>query len=109
MRRTLLLIVYSLVLSLVIQNTCPFGAAGKTGIVRAYGHCGMKHCPLSPGGKKEPLDDAKPDRFPLFAFTIADAKPAFQLELCDCSETTYQVGFHELFPVEILKPPRSFA
>ena len=99
-------LVFCLALALLIQNTCPFGAAGKTGIVRAYGHCGMKHCPLSSGGKKGLLDDPEPDRFPLFAFTIADVNPAFQLEQCACSEPGYHIGLLEPFPVEILKPPR---
>jgi hypothetical protein len=101
-------IILYLIPALFIQNTCPFGAAGKSSIVPKCGHCSMmRHCSRAPEGQKKPADN-KPQRFPLFIFTVADAKPLFRLDRHIRPEPRQQVDCKEPFPAELLKPPRLF-
>src|SRR5512143_3149541 len=62
-------IILLLALALLIQNTCPFGAAGKSTVSYACGHCQMKHAvTASPIGQKQLVSDSASVHFPLYVF-----------------------------------------
>ncbi len=42
MKTVALIVSFVLALSLLVQNTCPHGYAGKTSVIRACGHCPHK-------------------------------------------------------------------
>jgi hypothetical protein len=107
MKRMLILIVYCLVLSLVIQNTCPFGAAGKSSVVPKCGHCPlMQHSSNVPQGAVALASDS-PSHFPLFLFTAVKLNQTFQLELVKRTSPLLALNYPEDFPSKLLKPPQA--
>ena len=109
MRRTLLLIVSCLVLSLVIQNTCPFGAAGKSSVTPKCGHnCPlMRHCSGVPAAKTAWTSDHAPVRFPLFLFTAVKPGHSFRVDALAEEAPLLSIHYAGAFPNQLLKPPNA--
>lgn len=108
MRRALLLIVCCLVLSLVIQNTCPFGAAGKSSVVPKCGHCPlMRQCSGVPDGQAAWVPDAAPGHFPLFLFTTVKSDHTFQIDAHSGGAPLPALQYTEAHPAELLIPPKA--
>jgi len=108
MRRALVLIVCCLVLSLVIQNTCPFGAAGKSSVVPKCGHCPlMRQCATAPEGQATWSPGSTPSHFPLFLFTAVRLDHTFQVGVASGSMPLLVIHYKEAFPAELLIPPKA--
>ncbi len=107
MRRALLLIVCCLVLSLLIQNTCPFGAAGKSSVVPKCGHCPLMHqCQrAAPAEQMAWASDTNPSHFPLFLFTTENLGHSIQVDALTACAPFLTVHYTGAYPAELLKPP----
>ena len=100
--------VFLIVFSISIQNTCPFGQAGKTGFVSAKIH----HCPLKGKGanhKKGKDQNNKPIQFTGQTFTFL--APVNPLSLSRTLGRPLQASMDDFLYNNIckdppLKPPR---
>ncbi|MDH4163918.1 MAG: hypothetical protein OEW15_14700 [Nitrospirota bacterium] len=107
MKRVLLFIACCLALSLMLQNTCPFGAAGKSSVVSKCEGCPLRRLchrpvPTAPGPM---LSGSTTHRFPQFLFTAARLCPGIQVSAVKALASFLAVHFAEAHPAEILKPP----
>ncbi len=107
MRCAPLLIVCCLVLSLLIQNTCPFGAAGKSSVMPKCDHCPlMRQCQrAAPAERMAWASDANPSHFPLFLFTTANLDHSIQVDARTTRAPFLTVHYTGAYPAELLKPP----
>ncbi len=96
-----------LAFALLIQNTCPMGAAGKSMLVSSCGHCPMKHQgSISPEGQKK-LIVYPPIHFPLYIFSVPNNTHTFQLEHTVFTRPLLANGYVDASPGRLLRPPRS--
>jgi hypothetical protein len=109
MRRALLLIVCCLVLSLVIQNSCPFGAAGKSSVAPECGqNCPlMRQCSSAPIGQTAWTPDKTPNHFPLFLFTAMKPGHSFRADMLAGEPPFPSIHYIQAFPNQLLKPPNA--
>jgi len=108
MRRALLLIICSLVLSLVVQNTCPFGAAGKSSVVPKCGPCPlMRQVSNASEGQVAWVSDTTPPHFPLFLFTTVKIGHTFQIHAQSGGAPLLALHYTEAYPAELLIPPKA--
>jgi hypothetical protein len=101
------LLIGCLVLSLVIQNTCPFGAAGKSSVVPRSGHCPlMRQCAAPAEGQVAWASGEAPNHFPFtFLFTTEGLGHTFQIDGFTGSAPLLTLHYPEAYPAELLKPP----
>jgi hypothetical protein len=74
--KLILLLLFILVISLVLQNTCPYGFAAKTAFVAHHTHdCPLKKSHHSPAKEQNSVDD-NPGKllYPSFIFSIPDTQ-----------------------------------
>jgi hypothetical protein len=101
-------IIFLLALSLLLQNSCPFGAAGKTSIAPACGHCPlMRHCAKATAGQTAFASGSPSIHFPLFLFAVSMQNPTFRLEPFLHAAPLLARYYGDIAPREILKPPRA--
>ncbi len=106
--RKLKLVIALLAFALLIQNTCPFGAAGKSTVAAACGHCSMKHNFLvSTDGQKELVSDPSPVHYPLYVFSVPKTVPTFQLSSIQSPQPLLADNYQDALPDELLRPPRA--
>jgi hypothetical protein len=76
MGKPAIILLFLLSLSLVLQNTCPHGFAGKTAFAALHTHaCPHQHCPLK---GKSAVDDNSNKSGPGFVMAFPFVKPAVQ-------------------------------
>src|SRR5574340_439309 len=109
MKRISKSIIFCLVLALFIQNTCPFGAAGKSSVVPKCGHCPLvrQFAKAPPAGQTAWAPDTTSTRFPLFLFTAVKLNHTFQLEALTRVTPLLALDYAEVYPAELLKPPHA--
>jgi hypothetical protein len=101
-------IVFLLAFALVIQNTCPFGAAGKTTLVSACAHCPSKQSMVaSSDGQNKLVSDSSSTHFPLYIFAVSKTVHTFSLELINSSPSSLVERYVDALPEELLRPPRA--
>jgi hypothetical protein len=98
-----------IVLTITIQNTCPFGYAAKTAFAAPHAH----HCPLKEGrlsrtdGRNKMVKVLRNLNHPfvLVPSPVADTGGSFDTvrEMSNITNT----GFEDIFPDPPLRPPRS--
>jgi hypothetical protein len=101
-------VIFLLAFALLIQNTCPFGAAGKSTVAHECGHCPMKQgSTISPLGEQSLVSDASSVHFPLYVFAVPKTIHTFQLEPITSVRPVLTNGYKDALPYELLRPPRA--
>jgi hypothetical protein len=108
MMRKLSPVIVLLVVALFIQNTCPFGAAGKSTVAASCEHCPLKHSSLiSLDGQKNIVADASSVHFPVYVFAVPKTIHTFEFEPIKSARPVLEDGYPDAFPDELLRPPRA--
>jgi hypothetical protein len=106
----LLVIVPLIVLGIVLQNTCPFGLAGKTALASPIvHHCPLKdhHKPCNSGPGARDLQDMQKNfkPFTLMGFTVESGdEPEL---LAERAEAALADRYEEVIVPLPIKPPKS--
>jgi hypothetical protein len=101
-------IILLLAIALLIQNTCPFGAAGKSTVGHDCGHCQMKHSvKASPVGQKQFVSDSSSVHFPLYVFAVSKTVHTFRLCPVQSARPVLADFYKDALPDELLRPPRA--
>jgi len=101
-------IILLLAFALLVQNTCPFGAAGKSTVASSCEHCQMKHSIMaSPDGQKQLVSDSSSIHFPLYVFAVPKTVHTFQLNPIKSARPALAEFYKDALPDELLRPPRA--
>lgn len=101
-------IIFILAFALLIQNTCPFGAAGKSSVAAACAHCPLKHNLLvSLDGHENLVTDFSRVHFPLYVFKVPKTIHTFQLAPIISARPVLADSYKDALPDELLRPPRT--
>ena len=94
--------------ALLIQNTCPFGEAGKTTIASACDHCPSKHSVIAvPQVQNNLVTDSSSIHFPLFIFAIPNRIHTFQFYFIKSERPILSDNYKDVLSDRLLQPPRS--
>ena len=106
--RKLRALIVLLAFALLIQNTCPMGAAGKSTVVSACGQCALKYSGMAPpDGKKNLVTDSSSMHFPLYVFSVQKCMHTFQLVPIMFVRPLLANSYEDVLPHELLRPPRA--
>jgi len=101
------IIILLLAFALLVQNTCPMGAAGKTTVGSNCGKCAMKQSSiLSPDGLKRLVTDSTV-HFPLYVFSLPKNIHTFHFALVTFARPLFADSYEDALPNELLRPPRA--
>jgi len=101
-------LIFILAFALLIQNTCPFGAAGKSTVASSCEQCPLKHsCIVSPDGQKNLVSDFSSIHFPLYVFAVPKTIHTFQLNPIKSTRPVLADKYKDALPDELLRPPRA--
>jgi hypothetical protein len=107
MMRKFRLIIVLLVFALLIQNTCPFGAAGRTTVAAAGDHCCLKYSISMPADGREKIGSAvSPVHYPLYVFSVPKTIHTFHLASLQSARPLLSDNYQNALPDELLRPPR---
>ena len=102
------LIIFILALALLIQNTCPFGAAGKSTVAETCKNCPMHHSfTVAADGQKSLVSDSSSVHFPLYVFSIPKTIHTFQLNPIKSARPVLADNYKDALPDELLRPPQA--
>ena len=108
MANMLRLIIFLLAFALLIQNTCPFGAAGKSTVTSSCQNCPSKHnFIISPNGQKNLVSDSLSSHFSLHVFTVPKTIHVFQLYPIKSARPILADRYKDAMPDELMGPPRA--
>jgi hypothetical protein len=101
-------IIFLLVFALLIQNTCPLGAAGKTIVASSCHNCPSKNSvSVSPDGLKGLVSDSSSIHFPLYVFAVPKTIHTFRLDLIKSKGLPIGGSYGDALPNKFLMPPRA--
>jgi len=101
-------IIFILAFALLIQNTCPFGAAGKSTVAASCTNCPMHHSQIvMTDGQKELVSDSSSVHFPLYVFAVPKTIHTFQLDPIKSMRLLLADNYKDISPDELLRPPRA--
>jgi hypothetical protein len=101
-------IIVLLSLALLIQNTCPFGKAGKTALSSLGGDCPLKHGMIvSHDMQKNLVADSSTAHFPHFIFDVSETDPSFRISPIIAAGPALADGYQHTLPDELLRPPQA--
>jgi hypothetical protein len=105
---TLRCIILLLSFALLIQNTCPLGAAGKSTVASSCDHCPLKHSLLIPfDGQTNLVSDSSSVHFPVYVFAVAKTVHTFQFGPIKFARPVLADRYKDALPEELLRPPRA--
>jgi hypothetical protein len=108
MALTLRSIIFILAFALLVQNTCPFGAAGMSTVTSPCKHCPLKHSfVVSSSHQKNLVADSSSAHFPLYVFAVPKTIHTFQLEPITSTQPVLANGYKDALPYELLRPPQA--
>jgi hypothetical protein len=101
-------IIFILAFALLIQNTCPFGAAGKSSVAASCGSCPLHHgLVVASDGQKNIVSDVSPVHFPLYVFSVPKTTHAFRLDPVESVQPIIVDNYRNIALDELLRPPRA--
>ena len=104
----LIVVSFVLVLSLLVQNTCPHGYAGKTSVVRTCGLCSHKPDQTAMQTvKMEPTFQKLPSHPPLFVLAFQEKMHTFQPAPVETARAFLADRYQDAAPFELLRPPHA--
>ncbi len=99
---------FVLALSLLVQNTCPHGFAGKTSVARACGHCPHKlDATPQKTAKMEPAVKKQAAHLPLFALAVQERTAALKPAPLETAPVSLSQPYRNAEPYELLRPPHA--
>jgi hypothetical protein len=108
MKRKLKPVIFLLALALLIQNTCPFGAAGKSVVTASCRNCPLQHSVIiSLDGQKNLVPASASGHFPLYVFAVPKTLHLLQLEPIKSATVLLAQSYEDTLPDEILRPPQA--
>lgn len=100
-------IIFLLAFALLIQNTCPMGAAGKSAVTALCKNCPLKYSLSVPiNGQKNLVTDSSSVHFPMFVFAVPKILHTFQFEPRTSTRAVLAKSYRDALPEELLRPPR---
>jgi len=100
-------IIFLLAFALLIQNTCPMGAAGRSAVAASSKNCPLKHSFIVPtDGQENLVSDSLSVHFPMFVFAVPKMLHTFQFEPITSAEAVLAKSYRDALPEELLRPPR---
>jgi hypothetical protein len=102
------LLLFILVISLVLQNTCPYGFASKTAFTAPHAHdCPLKKSHHSPAKEQNTVDDNPGNLlYPSFIFSIPDTQPVLSRFQMNTEYTVlYSDDYKDYFREPSTRPP----
>jgi len=100
-------IILLLAFALLIQNTCPMGAAGKSAVTASCKNCPLKHSLSVPtNGQKKLVTDSSSIHFPMYVFAVTKMLHTFQFEPLTSAGAVLEKSYMDALPEELLRPPR---
>jgi hypothetical protein len=107
MKHKLRSIIFLLAFALLIQNTCPLGAAGKSAVFPSCKNCPLKHSlSLPTDGQINLVTDLSSIHFPMFVFAVPKMLHTFQFEPLTSAGKVLSKSYRDALPEELLRPPR---
>lgn len=101
-------IIFILAFALLIQNTCPFGAAGKSAVTASCKNCPLKHSfVVSLDGQKVLVSDSSSIHFPLYVFAVPKTVHTLQLAPVMSARPVLADQYKDALPDELLRPPQA--
>ncbi len=101
-------IIFILAFALLIQNTCPFGAAGKSTVTASCGHCSLQYGHvIASYGQKNFVSAVTPAHFPLYVFSVPNTIQASRLDPVKSVQPAIVDNYKNFSPDELLRPPRA--
>jgi hypothetical protein len=101
-------IIFILAFALLVQNTCPFGAAGMSTVTSPCKHCPLKHSfVVSSGCQKSLVADSSSAHFPLYVFAVPKTVHMFQLIPVNSERPILANGYKDALPHDLLRPPQA--
>ena len=108
MKAVALIISFVLALSLLVQNTCPKGYAGKTSVVRSCGHCPHK---LDQTATKtvriESAVKKQASHLPLFVLAVHEELAALKPAPVETAPAFLAANYRDAERYELLRPPHA--
>jgi hypothetical protein len=100
-------IIFLLAFALLIQNTCPMGAAGRSAAAASCKNCPLKHSFIVPtDGQKNLVSDSSSIHFPMYVFAVPNTIHTFQYEPITSARAVLAKSYRNALPEELLRPPR---
>ncbi|MBI5741337.1 MAG: hypothetical protein HZA16_11550 [Nitrospirae bacterium] len=102
------LLLFLLAVSLVLQNTCPYGYAAKTAFVAPLTHdCPMNKSHHSPSKERGSVDDNQGKAlYPLFVFSVPDSRTVISSFQTHAEYTALSSGnYKDHFREPSIQPP----
>lgn len=96
-----------LAFALLIQNTCPMGAAGKSSVAPTCPKCPLMQNAIASDHEHNLVSDLSSIHFPMFVFSMPKTIHVFQLALTKASRAVPANGYQDALPDELLRPPRA--
>lgn len=101
-------IIFLLVFALLIQNTCPFGSAGKSAVFASCAHCPLQHNGIvSPHGQPNLVAGPQSAHFPLYVFAVPKTVHTSQFSPLSSARPVLADRYKDALPDELLRPPRA--
>ncbi len=100
---------FVLALSLLVQNTCPHGYAGKTSVVRTCSHCPHKLDHAAPANtvKIVPTVKKQSSPLPLFVLAVQEKTAALDPAPLETAPAFLADRYRNAEPYELLRPPHA--
>jgi len=108
MRHKFFIIILLLMFTLLIQNTCPHGFAGKSSVTASCSQCPYKqtHAPATEGKALGSISNASA-HLPMFVLDVPITKPIFRLTPIASPQPVIPNTYKNTAPDELLHPPRA--
>ena len=101
-------IIFLLSFALLLQNTCPFGAAGKSSVASAScKDCPFKHRVVAQDGQQKLVSDYSSIHFPHYIFEVPETAPSFQITPIKSEDPVLASDYRDALPDELLRPPQA--
>ncbi len=112
MKAVAVIVGFALALSLLVQNTCPHGYAGKTSVVRTCGHCPHQRDrearkTVMQTVKMEPAVQKQVSHPPLFILAFQEKMHTFQPVPVETAPAFLAHRYQDAGPYELLRPPHA--
>lgn len=101
-------IIVLLGIALLIQNTCPQGAAGKSSVAASCRTCPMKHHHLVLSQGEQLVAKAlQPIHYPLYVLSVSSPAHTFGLAFVETASPLLIERYLDALRHELLRPPRA--
>jgi hypothetical protein len=102
------IILFLLIFTLLVQNTCPKGFAGKSAVTASCSHCPlMQTCKPATDGDTFGSISYAPAHLPTYVLDLPSTQPIFRLAAIASPQPVTPNSYKNTAPDELLRPPRA--